>query len=45
MAAPWTTPAAVRESAGKKVAGWLSDYVAGAEFGELQRAIWAKHGL
>jgi hypothetical protein len=32
MAAPWTTPAAVRESAGKKVAGWLSGYVAGAEF-------------
>jgi hypothetical protein len=32
MAAPWTTPAAVRESAGKKVAGWLSSYVAGAEF-------------
>jgi len=32
MAAPWTTPAAVRESASKKVAGWLSGYVAGAEF-------------
>ena len=32
MAVPWTTPAAVRESAGKKVAGWLSGYVAGAEF-------------
>jgi len=32
MAAPWTTPAAVRESAGKKVAGWLSGYVAGVEF-------------
>jgi len=32
MATPWTTPAAVRESAGKKVAGWLCGYVAGAEF-------------
>ena len=32
MAVSWTTPAAVRESAGKKVAGWLSGYVAGAEF-------------
>lgn len=32
MAAPWTTPAAVRESAGKKVAGWLSGYIADAEF-------------
>jgi hypothetical protein len=29
---PWTTPAAVRASAGRKVAGWLSGYVAGAEF-------------
>jgi hypothetical protein len=32
MAAPWTTPAAVRESAGKKVASWLSGYIAGVEF-------------
>jgi len=32
MAAPWTTPAAVRESAGKKVAAWLSSFVAGVEF-------------
>lgn len=32
MAAHWTTPADVRESAVKKVGGWLSGYVAGAEF-------------
>jgi hypothetical protein len=32
MAASWTTPATVRESAGKKVVGWLSSYVAGEEF-------------
>ena len=32
MAAPWTTPAAVRESASKKVPGWLSGYVSCAAF-------------
>jgi hypothetical protein len=32
VAAPWTTPSVVRESAAKKVAGWLSGYVAGADF-------------
>jgi hypothetical protein len=32
MATPWTTPAAVRESAVKKVPRWLSGYVANAEF-------------
>jgi hypothetical protein len=36
MAAPWTTPAAIRESAGKKVAGWLSGYVAGSEFAPVR---------
>ena len=36
MAAPWTTPAAVRESAGKKVAEWLSSYVAGAAFSPVR---------
>ena len=39
MAAPWTTPAAVRESAGKKVAGWLSGYVAGAQFDPVRFSI------
>ena len=32
MATAWTTPAAVWERAGKKVAAWLSGYIAGAEF-------------
>jgi hypothetical protein len=32
MVAAWTTPAAIRERAAKKVAGWLSGYVADAEF-------------